>query len=223
MSRLHDAIAAVRGALDRDTLTWGVVPAATAALVTMAFVVPNYMRAGALRSESQLLDAVASENISQRNNLARMEESVASMREDAARRCRPLSADGERDGLLDAVTRHSDGLAVREQSIRTGPRETLPAPIGGMRLARREVTVEMTATFESIFGVIDSAEGVDRLVTPRVLEITAISTPQEQAILGNPAVRATIVIDEWSEAGEGEQETVPARAAGEPAAQEAKR
>jgi hypothetical protein len=71
--------------------------------------------------------------------------------------------------------------------------------------------------------VIDSAEGVDRLVTPRVLEITAISTPQEQAILGNPAVRATIVIDEWSEAGEGEQETVPARAAGEPAAQEAKR
>jgi hypothetical protein len=55
-----------------------------------------------------------------------------------------------------------------------------------------------------------------------VLEITAISTPQEQAILGNPAVRATIVIDEWSEAGEGEQETAPARAAGEPAAQEAK-
>jgi hypothetical protein len=35
-------------------------------------------------------------------------------------------------------------------------------------------------------------------------------------------VRATIVIDEWSEAGEGEQETAPARAAGEPAAQEAK-
>ena len=131
MTRLHDAIAAVRGALDRDTLAWGVVPAATAALVTIAFVVPNYMRAGALRSESQLLDAVASENISQRNNLARMEESVASMREDAARRCRPLSADGERDGLLDAVTRHSDGLAVREQSIRTGPRETLPAPIVG--------------------------------------------------------------------------------------------
>ncbi len=215
MSRLHDLLASVRASLDRDTLAWGVVPAATAALVTVVFVVPNYVRAGAMRSETQLLEAVASENISQRNNLARMEESVAAMREEAARRCRPLSAEGERDGLVDAMTRHSDGLAVREQSIRTGSREALPAPVGGVRLARREVTVEMTATFESIFGVIDSAEGVDRLVTPRVLEISAVSTPQEQAILGNPAVRATIVIDEWSEAGEQDSAQVgPAPEAG---------
>ncbi len=208
MSRLHDLVASARSSLDRDTLAWGVVPAATAALVTVAFVVPNYVRAGAMRSETQLLEAVTSENISQRNNLARMEDAVATMREEAARRCRPLSAEGERDGLVAAMTRHADGLAVREQSIRTGPREALPAPVGGVRLARREVTVEMSATFESIFGVIDSAEGVDRLVTPRVLEITAVSTPQEQAILGNPAVRATLVIDEWFEAGE--QDAAPA-------------
>lgn len=208
MSRLNDLVAAARSSLDRDTLAWGVVPAATAALVTVVFVVPNYVRAGAMRSETQLLEAVTSENISQRNNLARMEDAVAAMREEAARRCRPLSAEGERDGLVDAMTRHSDGLAVREQSIRTGPREALAAPVGGLRLARREVTVEMSATFESIFGVIDSAEGVDRLVTPRVLEIAAVSTPQEQAILGNPAVRATLVFDEWFEAGE--QDAAPA-------------
>lgn len=218
MSRLHDLLASVRASLDRDTLAWGVVPAATAAVVTVVFVVPNYVRAGAMRSETQLLEAVASENISQRNNLARMEESVAAMREEAARRCRPLSAEGERDGLVDAMTRHSDGLAVREQSIRTGSREALPAPVGGVRLARREVTVEMTATFESIFGVIDSAEGVDRLVTPRVLEISAVATPQEQAILGNPAVRATIVIDEWSEAGE--QDAAPGVTPAEPGSKE---
>lgn len=220
MSRLHDLLASVRASLDRDTLAWGVVPAATAALVTVVFVVPNYVRAGAMRSETQLLEAVASENMSQRNNLARMEESVAAMREEAARRCRPLSAESERDGLVDAMTRHSDGFAVREQSIRTGSREALPAPVGGVRLARREVTVEMTATFESIFGVIDSAEGVDRLVTPRVLEISAVATPQEQAILGNPAVRATIVIDEWSEAGE--QDAAPGGPAPEAGAKEAR-
>jgi hypothetical protein len=214
MSRLSDAVAAVRASLDRDTLAWGVVPAASAALVTVAFVVPNYVRAGALRSETQLLEAVANENISQRNSLARMEESVAAMREEASRRCKPLSSEGERDGLVDAMTRHADGLAVREQSIRTGAREAIPAPVGGLRLARRDVTVEMTATFESIFGVVDSAEAVDRLVTPRVLEITAISTPQEQAILGNPAVRATLVVDEWSEAGELDQ---PAAAPEQPA------
>jgi len=219
MSRLHDLLASVRASLDRDTLAWGVVPAMTAALVTVVFIVPNYVRAGAMRSETQLLEAVASENISQRNNLARMEESVAAMREEAARRCRPLSAEGERDGLVDAMTRHSDGLAVREQSIRTGSREALPAPVGGVRLARREVMVEMTATFESIFGVIDSAEGVNRLVTPRVLEISAVATPQEQAILGNPAVRATIVIDEWSEAGE--QDAAPGGPAPEAGAKEA--
>jgi hypothetical protein len=62
---------------------------------------------------------------------------------------------------------------------------------------RREVTVEMTGTFDSVFGVVDAAEAVDQLVTPRSIEIVVISSPAEQATHGNPTVRATMLFEEW--------------------------
>jgi hypothetical protein len=70
--------------------------------------------------------------------------------------------------------------------------------IGGP-VQRREVSVEMTASFESVFGVLDAAESVDQLVTPRVVEIVVLHGPIEQAAMGNHAVRATMTFDEWFE------------------------
>jgi hypothetical protein len=63
----------------------------------------------------------------------------------------------------------------------------------------------MTASFESIFGVLDAAEGIDQLVTPRTVEIVVLTGPIEQATEGNPAVRATMVFDEWFEAPASER------------------
>ena len=37
----------------------------------------------------------------------------------------------------------------------------------------------------------------DQLVTPRSIEIVVISSPAEQATLGNPTVRATMLFEEW--------------------------
>jgi hypothetical protein len=48
--------------------------------------------------------------------------------------------------------------------------------------------------------VIDAAEDVDQLVTPRVIEITVLGDPIELAQSGTPAVRATMVLDEWFQA-----------------------
>ena len=187
----------VRAALDRDLMVWAVGPALGAILVTTLFVIPNYARALRMQDEAQRLEAVSGENISQRNNLKLMERSVSELREECSRRCRPLAEGTDRDHLLSAITRPTDGTVVREQSIRT----SVLAPVDGIAadgpVMRREVTVEMTGTFDSVFGVVDAAEAVDQLVTPRSIEIVVISSPAEQATLGNPTVRATMLFEEW--------------------------
>lgn len=187
----------VRAALDRDLMVWAVGPALGAILVTTLFVIPNYARALRMQDEAQRLEAVSGENISQRNNLKLMERSVSELREECNRRCRPLAEGTDRDHLLSAITRPTDGTVVREQSIRT----SVLAPVDGIAadgpVMRREVTVEMTGTFDCVFGVVDAAEAVDQLVTPRSIEIVVISSPAEQATLGNPTVRATMLFEEW--------------------------
>ena len=109
----------VRAALDRDLMVWAVGPALGAILVTTLFVIPNYVRALRMQDEAQRLEAVSGENISQRNNLKLMERSVSELREECNRRCRPLAEGTDRDHLLSAITRPTDGAVVREQSIRT--------------------------------------------------------------------------------------------------------
>ena len=210
MSRLAEAVAAARAALDRETVAWAVVPGTAAVLVTALFVVPNYVRALDMQDEAQRLEAVAGENISQRNNLQVLEKGVAALREESARRCRPLAEGTENDRLLASITRPTDGTVVREQSIRTGPLSPASDAAGGASL-RREVSVEMTASFESVFGVLEAAEGVDQLVAPRMVEIAVLHGPIEQASAGNAAVRATMVFDEWFEAPRQEQRKEAAR------------
>lgn len=204
-AKLNAAVDSARGMLDRETVVWAVVPAVTAALVTALFVVPNYVRALDMQDEAQRLEAIAGENISQRNNLKLLEANVAALRETCARRCRPLAEGAEHDRLLAAITRPTDGNVMREQSIRTGPMVPVDGVAIGGPVRRRDVTVEMTASFESIFGVLDAAEGIDQLVTPRTVEIVVLTGPIEQAAEGNPAVRATMVFDEWFEAPASER------------------
>jgi hypothetical protein len=210
-ARLNAAVDSVRGMLDRETVVWAVVPAVAAALVTVLFVVPNYVRALGMQDEAQRLEAIAGENISQRNNLKLLEANVAALRETCARRCRPLAEGAEHDRLLAAITRPTDGNVVREQSIRTGQMVPVDGVAIGGPVRRRDVTVEMTASFESIFGVLDAAEGIDQLVTPRTVEIVVLSGPIEQATEGNPAVRATMVFDEWFEAPAAERTKAAAK------------
>jgi hypothetical protein len=200
MNRIQATIARARGAFDRETIAWAIVPGTAAVLVTALFVIPNYMRALDMQDEAQRLEAVAGENISQRNNLQLLEKNVGALREECARRCRPLAEGAEHDRLLATITRPTDGTVVREQSIRTGQVTTVDGIAIGGPVQRREVSVEMTASFESVFGVLDAAESVDQLVTPRVVEIVVLHGPIEQASMGNPAVRATMTFDEWFEA-----------------------
>ena len=199
--------------LDRDFLAWGVVPAMAAALVTGLFAVPNYLRALSLQDDAQRLQAVSAENISQRNNLQYLEANVAKLRSDRDRRCRPLADQAERDRLLAAITRPTDGTAVHDQSIRTGTVAAHEIPGSDLRVQRRTVDVDMTGTFDAVFGVIDAAADVDQLVTPRVIEITVLGDPIQLAQSATPAVRATMVLDEWFEAPPAPA-AVPAEKAG---------
>jgi hypothetical protein len=199
MNRIQATVARAREAFDRETIAWAIVPGTAAVLVTALFVIPNYMRALDMQDEAQRLEAVAGENISQRNNLQLLEKNVGALREECARRCRPLAEGAEHDRLLATITRPTDGTVVREQSIRTGQVTTVDGIAIGGPVQRREVSVEMTASFESVFGVLDAAESVDQLVTPRVVEIVVLHGPIEQAAMGNHAVRATMTFDEWFE------------------------
>lgn len=187
------------GGFDRETMIWAVVPALTATMITALFVVPNYVRALRMQDEAQRLDAVSSENISQKNNLKLMEKNVATLREECNKRCRPLAVGTERDRLLATITRPTDGHVVREQSIRTASVVAVNGIAIGGPVLRREVTVDMTASFESLFGVLQAAESVDQLVTPRIIEFVVVNSAIDQATAGNPVMRATMVFDEWFE------------------------
>lgn len=187
--------------LDRELLVWGVVPCASATLVVSLFAVPNYLRAHDMRNDAQRLKAVTHETIVAQNNLRKLQSVVASLREERDRRCRPLSDGHERDRLLSAITRPTDGVVIREQSIRTGAIEPVPGMPADFPVQRREVIVQMAGTFDAIFGVLDAAEGIDQLVSPKSVEITILADPIELANTGNAVVRAEIVFDEWFQPG----------------------
>lgn len=182
---------------DREFLLWGLAPCGFALLVVGLFAVPNYLRANRLRDDAQSLKAITNERSSAQNNLRTLERMVSALRDERDRRCRPLCEGVEMDRLLSAITRTTDGINVREQSIRTGqifPVDGLPEDFS---VTRREVTVEMSGTFDAIFSVIHSAETVDQLVTPKAIELVVTATPIEQAQTGTAALRARIVFDEW--------------------------
>lgn len=182
---------------DRDLIMWGLVPSAFAVCLVSLFALPNYIRARDLKGDAQLLKAVTSETISAQNNLRTLEGLVTGLREERDRRCRPLGDAVERDRLLNAITRQTDGTIVREQSIRTGQVTPAPGMPGDYQVLRREVTVDMVGSFDAIFGVIDAAEGIDQLVTTRSVELSVMVTPIEQAQTGTGVVRAHIVFEEW--------------------------
>ena len=185
MSTLRFANLHIRERFDRETVIWGIAPAIVAIMITALFVVPNYSRALRMQDEAQRLEAVSSENINQKNNLQLLERNVAGLRDEY--------------NLLSTITRPTDGTVVREQSIRTSTLVQVDGVAIGSPVLRRDVTVDMSASFESIFGVLDAAEGVNQLVTPRSVEIVVMSTALEQAASGNFVVRATIVWEEWFE------------------------
>lgn len=186
---------------DRELVLWGLAPCGFAALVVGLFAVPNYMRAQTMKDDAQRLKAVTNETITAQNNLRTLERMVTGLREERDHRCRPLSDGAERDRLLTAITRATDGLIVQEQSIRTGPvtaAEYMPADFPVMK---RDITVEMLGTFDAIFGVLDAAEAIDQLVTPRAIEFVIVPSAAEQAQSGNSTVKAHIIFEEWFQPG----------------------
>jgi hypothetical protein len=187
----------IKAFLDREFVMWGLVPCGLAIFVVGLFAVPNYLRAQSMTNDAQLLKAKTDETIIAQNNLRNLQRMVAALREERDRRCRPLSDGDERDRLLSAITRPTDGTIVREQSIRTGPVTMAEGMPENFAVMKRDVTVEMSGAFDSIFGVLNSAESVDQLVTPRSLEISIMAGAIEQAQTGTGTVRAHIVFEEW--------------------------
>jgi len=183
--------------LGRDFLLWCALPCAGAIMMVSLFALPNYLRADKLRNDAQLLRAVTDETIIAQENLRKLTTVVTQLRDERTRRCRPLGDGTDRDRLLSAITRPTDGTVVREQSIRTGQVVPSPGMPSEYQVLRREVVVEMEGTFDAIFGVLDAAEGIDQLITVRSLEISVIAPPIEQAQTGTAIVRATIVFEEW--------------------------
>lgn len=202
--------------LDRDLIIWGVVPCAFASAIVTMFALPNYLRATALKDDAQYWKALTEETVSAQNNLRRMEQMVSTLREERDRRCRPLGNGVERDRLLGAIARTTDGHTILEQSIRTGQVMPSPGMPANFQVLRRDVTVDMVGSFDAIFGVIDAAESVDQLVSTRSVEISVTSVPEAQATTGSGIVRAVIVFEEWfqpSQTPAGTQENgVPADA-----------
>lgn len=176
-----------------------IVPAAISLLVSGAFVVPNYVRAAALRNECRTLEANANDQLIMRSQLASLQKEVAALREVHATDVRPL-CDLAADKLLDKVARPVDGQEVRNQGIRIGTTERLAKDsVRPQDVVKRTVTIEMDGSFKAVFAVLDDAERLNQLVVPARVEM-AVSRGSANSTSG---VRATIELAQYFRPAEG--------------------
>ena len=185
--------------INRHFILWGVLPGVGAALTLGFFIVPNYIRAARMYTEAQRLHTAAEENIVQKDKLEKLEARIKELENRRRVECKALCTGLDNDRLPAAITRQNDTGGVRDQAIRSGPIAITDYPELEKRVAKRDVTVEMNASFDAIFSILDSVDTLNQLVTPKSVEIYATALPAEQAIAGNPTVFAAIIFEEWFE------------------------
>ena len=153
-----------------DVLTaW--IPLAIALGLLGLFIVPNYSHANDWKKEATSLRAVAYESAARQDSILEMQREVERLRIELTQRGRVLPNTPDKGALLNSLARTADNKGVYKHQSKSGKLTSVDIPgVQGAKAMRRTVDVQMTGTFESLFGTVQASESLPSLVAVRSIE-----------------------------------------------------
>ena len=189
---------------NRHIMAAGISMAACALLVGGLFIYPNYRKAAGIRAQVRELQHKMDDLDGQTNEVERLAREVRDLRMRMDAELKEIPATADMANLMQKLSQPVDYVNVISQNLTTGsaadaligldpavPTRANAASSGGGMKAM-PLTVDMEATFESVFALIQSAESVKRLV--RVASVR-INCKRDEKSPQASSVRATIVLE----------------------------
>lgn len=170
------------------------IPLTIAIALLGLFIVPNYWHAGAWKQEASGYRAVANESAARQDGLIEIQRDVERLRKELSQRGKVLPNTPDKGGLLTSVARTADNKGVYTHQSKSGKLTSMDIPgMQGAKTMRRTVDVQMTGTFDSLFGAVRTMENLKSLVTVRSIEFACNpKAPQDISVID-----ASFAIDEY--------------------------
>jgi Tfp pilus assembly protein PilO len=189
------------------SLTFGVlgVLAATVA-ATWLVIVPNYKDVASLRQQIREMNVKIAGLDSNRKTVAKLEEEVKQASERSQTQLKVIPEAPDVADLIRKLSLPVDGVNVVDQTFTAGTANDVDLGTAGT-VRTMPLTVDMDATFDSIFALMRAAESMNRLLRVSSLKVAvkpegrdskdeaAADVPVLEASLGIEAVYAPAIGD----------------------------
>lgn len=170
------------------------IPIAIALGLLGLFIVPNYWNAGLWKQEANSYRAVANESAARQDGLVEIQHDIERLRMELVQRGRVLPNTPDKGGLLTSLARAADNKGVYTHQSKSGKLASMDIPgVQGGKAMRRTVDVQMTGTFDSLFGAVRATENLKSLVTVR--SIAFACNPNAPQV--NSVIDASFAFDEY--------------------------
>ena len=170
------------------------IPIAIALGLLGLFIVPNYWNAGLWKQEANSYRAVANESAARQDGLVEIQHDIERLRMELVQRGRVLPNTPDKGGLLTSLARAADNKGVYTHQSKSGKLASMNIPgVQGGKAMRRTVDVQMTGTFDSLFGAVRATENLKSLVTVR--SIAFACNPNAPQV--NSVIDASFAFDEY--------------------------
>ena len=170
------------------------IPIAIALGLLGLFIVPNYWNAGLWKQEANSYRAVANESTARQDGLVEIQHDIERLRMELVQRGRVLPNTPDKGGLLTSLARAADNKGVYTHQSKSGKLASMNIPgVQGGKAMRRTVDVQMTGTFDSLFGAVRATENLKSLVTVR--SIAFACNPNAPQV--NSVIDASFAFDEY--------------------------
>ena len=170
------------------------IPIAIALGLLGLFIVPNYWNAGLWKQEANSYRAVANESAARQDGLVEIQHDIERLRMELVQRGRVLPNAPDKGGLLTSLARAADNKGVYTHQSKSGKLAPMDIPgVQGGKAMRRTVDVQMTGTFDSLFGAVRATENLKSLVTVR--SIAFACNPNAPQV--NSVIDASFAFDEY--------------------------
>ncbi|MCI0364878.1 MAG: type 4a pilus biogenesis protein PilO [Phycisphaerales bacterium] len=171
---------------------------ATLAVVTVlglgyALVVrPNYQRAASLRTQAAQLHQKVMHLAAMTEDVERLADEASAARQRVDRDLKLIPDSADIAGLIRKLSQSVDRIRVLNQTFNAGsPGEALPG--GKSLIEATPLTIDIEASFDSIFALIQNAESINRLL--RISSVRMSCKRDEAAPTRAPMVKATVVLE----------------------------
>jgi hypothetical protein len=166
--------------------------AMTIMLITLLFIWPNYRQASSIRRQIEELQGKVEGFSDQTQKVQLLEKQLQASQDRVLNELKLIPDVPDLAGLIRKLSQDVDRVRVLDQTFTAGsPSEAI---IGGKASAQAmPLTVDMEATFDSVFALVKNAESIDRLV--RIATVRVLCKRDEKQSLTRPIVKASVGLE----------------------------